>query len=174
MSMRSLKANAADEEKRNATDRVFVTLFSLDEWKRAQRVMFYHSLPDELSTLCYLDEIKGKELFLPRMVGDDLEVVPYGNGNLHAGNFNVSEPDGESVAPDTLDLIIVPGVAFDVELNRLGRGKGYYDRLLARTTAIKVGICYDFQLLDSVPFEEYDIKMDIVITPDRLVGKNKE
>lgn len=171
MAMRSLKVNVTDEEKRDAADKVFVSLFSLDEWKRARRVMFYHSLPDELSTLWCLDAIKDKELFLPRMIGDDLEVVAYENGNLHAGNFNVSEPDGESVAPETLDLIVVPGVAFDVELNRLGRGKGYYDRLLARTTAIKVGICYDFQLLDSVPSEEYDIKMDIVITPDRLVGK---
>lgn len=170
MAMRSLKANVTDAEKRDAADKVFVSLFSLDEWKWARRVMLYHSLPDELSTRWHLDVIKDKELFLPRMIGDDLEVVAYGNGNLHAGNFNVNEPDGESVAPDTLDLIVVPGVAFDVELNRLGRGKGYYDRLLARTTAIKVGICYDFQLLDSVPSDEHDVKMDMVITPDRLVG----
>ena len=62
-------------------------------------------------------------------------------------------------------------MAFDKSCNRLGRGKGYYDSLLKNTNAIKIGICYDFQLFESIPTEPHDIKMDIVITPSHIYRK---
>ncbi len=65
---------------------------------------------------------------------------------------------------DKIDLIIVPGIAFDKSLNRLGRGKAYYDKLLKDSKAIKIGVCFDFQLLESVPVDKYDVKMDLIIT----------
>ncbi|HQG08910.1 MAG TPA: 5-formyltetrahydrofolate cyclo-ligase, partial [Dysgonamonadaceae bacterium] len=70
---------------------------------------------------------------------------------------------------DSIDLIIVPGVAFDRKLNRLGRGKGYYDRLLSQLKSPKIGICFDFQLLESIPVEDWDIKMDMIVAQNEIV-----
>ena len=63
-----------------------------------------------------------------------------------------------------MELIIVPAVAYDRQGNRIGRGKGYYDRLLSRTKALRIGVAYDFQLVDEIEAEPHDIPVDIVIT----------
>ena len=79
--------------------------------------------------------------------------------------FGIDEPIGNVYDnPEKIDLIVVPGVAFDKKNNRLGRGKAYYDKLLKTANTFKVGICFDFQLIDSVPVDKYDIKMDLVIS----------
>ncbi len=73
---------------------------------------------------------------------------------------------------DKIDLVIVPGVAFDEDLNRIGFGKGYYDRILYRLSsrAKKVAVAHDFQVLNSIPSEEHDVKMDIIVTEKRVIG----
>ncbi len=77
--------------------------------------------------------------------------------------FCVREPQGDVFPAEGVELILVPGVAFDSRGNRLGRGKGYYDRLLAGIPAFKVGICFDFQRFDRLPAEPHDVPMDRVI-----------
>ena len=85
------------------------------------------------------------------------------------GSFHIEEPTGDDlIDPDKLELIVTPGVAFDSKGNRLGRGKGYYDRLPATTKATKIGVAYHFQIVDELPAEPHDVPMDIVIT-DRTV-----
>ena len=80
------------------------------------------------------------------------------------GDFNILEPQNEVYEGD-YDLIIVPGVAFDKDGNRIGRGKGYYDRFLSKHLDIKrIGICFDFQLIERVPTEDNDIKMHEIIS----------
>ena len=69
-----------------------------------------------------------------------------------------------------IDLIIVPGIAFDERCNRCGFGKGYYDRLLSESKAVKIGLCYDFQVVDELECDEYDIAMDMVITERRIIN----
>lgn len=64
---------------------------------------------------------------------------------------------------DKIDVILVPGVAFDAYGNRLGRGKGYYDKILKQTNAYKIGVCFDFQFIENVPTEVHDVKMDKVV-----------
>ena len=63
-----------------------------------------------------------------------------------------------------IDIVIVPGVAFDKKYNRMGYGKGYYDRFLKDMTALKIGVCHSFQLVDEIPSEPHDIKMDMIVT----------
>ena len=104
------------------------------------------------------------------IVGDDLRLLPYnGTDSLKPGIFGIMEPIEQETTVDEseIDLIIVPGVAFDRQLNRMGRGKGYYDRLLSTLQAPKIGICFDFQLQDTVPTESFDKKMDMIITEKR-------
>lgn len=171
--MRSMKMSVSKQEKRTAACSVFDSLMALDVWNKAKRILLYHSLPDELPTVYHINNIQDKEIFLPRVNGDELDVVAYSECDLQTGSYNISEPNGKAVTPDTIDVMVIPGMAFDTDLNRLGRGKGFYDRLLSSTHAIKIGICYDFQLIKHIPTDQHDIKMDIIITPNRIISKSK-
>lgn len=132
----------------------------------------YHSLPDELSTIDFIDKWHTrKHFFLPRVNGVNLDVLPYDRTRLQYGSFHIEEPTGDDIEDiDNIELIIVPGIAYDNRGNRVGRGKGYYDRLLSRTKATKIGIGYDFQLVDEIDSEPHDITMDIVITDSRIIN----
>lgn len=132
----------------------------------------YHSLPDELSTIDFIDKWHTrKHFFLPRVNGVNLDVLPYDRTRLQYGAFHIEEPTGDDIENiDNIELIIVPGIAYDNRGNRVGRGKGYYDRLLSRTKATKIGIGYDFQLVDEIDSEPHDITMDIVITDSRIIN----
>ncbi|MDE6120259.1 MAG: 5-formyltetrahydrofolate cyclo-ligase, partial [Muribaculaceae bacterium] len=84
--------------------------------------------------------------------------------HTHLGAFRIEEPDGtDTVDIENIDLIVVPGIAFDRLGNRVGRGKGYYDRLLSRSRAVTVGVCYDFQMVDEIDTDGHDIPVDFVI-----------
>jgi len=85
--------------------------------------------------------------------------------------FGLREPDdAEWADPASLGCVVVPGVAFDEAGHRIGHGGGHYDRMLAETSALKIGVAFDFQLFDGVPAEAHDITMDIVVTPTRVLG----
>ena len=130
-SIRQKKKLLSSEDKLQASELVFKQLFQLEQWKKANRVLSYHSLPDELQTIEYLDKMLSKELFLPKVDGDTLKIVAYDKSRLITGAYNILEPDDDNYFPvEDIELIIIPGVAFDKQKNRLGRGKGYYDKLL--------------------------------------------
>lgn len=170
--IRKIKSVLSDFEKNKASEIIFSRLVKSKEWNKAQNILLYYSLPDELHTNIFFEKIKDKNLFLPKVEGNDLIILPYKKNELTKGAFSILEPQGYSgINPDILELIIVPGVAFDKELNRLGRGKGYYDKLLSLCKALKIGICYDFQLIDKIPTETHDIKMDIIITPTKIIQR---
>lgn len=164
--VRNSKALLSEADRLDAARRVFDRLESLAQFMLADNIMLYHSLADELSTREFIDKWHTtKHFFLPRVNGLDLEVLPYDRTRMHLGAFHIEEPDGDETADiDDIDLIVVPGVAYDRAGNRVGRGKGYYDRLLSRAKAVTIGVGYDFQLFDSIEAEPHDIPVDIVIT----------
>lgn len=136
----------------------------------AQTVMLYYALPDEVDTHQLIDELVklGKTVLLPKIIGDgQLEVRVYtGRHDLvQELSFHIMEPVGELYQTyDDIEVALVPGMGFDDEGNRLGRGKGYYDHLLAAMPhTYKIGVCFDFQKVTHVPTAEWDIKMDEVI-----------
>ena len=139
--------------------------------QRAETILMYYSLPDEVNTHAYIDQLlaEGKKIFLPEVIdGENMVIREYtGKHDLKEGAFHIMEPIG-SLFPEEryqeLDLAIIPGMAFDGNHNRLGRGKGYYDRFLQKIPQVyKIGICFPFQLVDEIPTEETDIKMDAMI-----------
>ena len=94
--------------------------------------------------------------------------------DLFPGFKGIREPDPDSLrqlSADDLDLIIVPGVAFDSSGNRLGMGKGYYDRFLKhlRPSALKIALAFENQIVASIPWDDNDIKMDMIITEERVI-----
>lgn len=153
---------------------LFSKVEMLPEYEHSRNIMIYHSLSDEFPTHHTITRMaRDKNIFLPRVCGEDLEILPYDAQHpLETGAYGIQEPTGDTAAvtPEQIDLIIVPGVAFDTQGNRLGRGKGYYDRILSHTTATLVGVCYDFQLLDLLPTEIHDVKMQYIVTPNCFIN----
>lgn len=133
----------------------------------AQTILLYYSLPDEVCTHKLIDELKDKRIILPKVIDKENMILCEYNSpaDLCMGAFNIMEPAGNVFDNyDSIDLAVIPGMAFDACGNRLGRGKGYYDRMLSRLAHIyKIGICFHFQLVDNVPTEATDIKMDEII-----------
>ena len=164
--IKAQKSLLDDIEKAVAARSVFERVEQTAAFIVSDNILLYHSLPDELSTIAFIDKWAGrKHFFLPRVNGVNLEILPYQKSSLHLGAFQIEEPDGDDVRDiSEIEMIIVPGVAYDRNGNRVGRGKGYYDRLLAETRAAKVGVAYDFQVVDEIECEPHDVRVDIVIT----------
>jgi 5-formyltetrahydrofolate cyclo-ligase len=156
------------EEKKSKSDTILKKVEQLDVFLQSKIVMAYWSMPDEVYTHDFiLKWYNKKTIILPVVKDDELELRVFtGIENMSAGKaFNIGEPTGKPYTNiKSIDLILVPGVAFDQQNNRLGRGKAYYDKLLKSASATKIGICFDFQIVDSVPIDEHDIKMDRVIS----------
>lgn len=142
-------------------------------FRHASCIALYHAIPGEVQTASLIEKwYLNKQLLLPLIEGNDLLLFPYtGINSVKNGIFGILEPikTETAISENTTDLIIIPGVAFDRQLNRLGRGRGYYDRLLASVHAPKIGICYDFQLIEQIPTEPFDRKMDMIITEKEII-----
>ena len=161
-----LKKQHTKEQLLEQSEKILAQLEQHPDFVKAERVMLYNALPDEVQTQAFLEKwhLK-KQIILPTVVGDDIIPVAYEKDTDFAvGDFNILEPQNEPYKGD-FDLIVVPGVAFDRKGNRLGRGRGYYDRFLCQHLSVKrIGICFDFQLVDEIPTEPFDIRMDEVIS----------
>ena len=140
------------------------------QWRLCTTVLLYYPLSDEVDVrpLIQMAYQAGHQVLLPVVVGEQLELHLYqGNDSLRAGAYNIMESTGPLFPIERYEQIqmaIVPGMAFDAAGHRLGRGKGYYDRLLPQLPqAYKIGVCYPFQFLTDIPYEEHDIPMNEVI-----------
>ena len=164
--IKALKKQHTKEQLLEQSEQIMAKLECHPDFVKAERVMLYSALPDEVQTQAFLEKwhLK-KQIILPTVVGDDIvpvELTP--DTPFAVGDFNILEPQNRPYTGG-YDLIVVPGMAFDRTGNRLGRGKGYYDRFLSQHPAVpKIGICFDFQLVGAVPTEANDIRMDEVLT----------
>ncbi len=160
------------EERVKRSGAVIEKLRILPEFLQAQNILMYWSLPDEVFTHNAVVEFaKDKNIFLPVIDGEELRIKKFsGEAALVDGeSYAIPEPDADApeVSIDEIDLVVVPGVAFDLRGGRMGRGKGFYDRLLSKAYGngpFKAGVCLNYQLVDEVPTETHDIIMDIVIS----------
>ena len=173
--VKAMRQMLSEIERRQAAEEVFERLEKTAAFLMADHILMYHSLPDEVFTHSFLGKWgKRKHFYLPRVNGVNLEILPYDESHLELGSFHIEEPTGsETVDPSQIELVVVPAVAYDRRGNRLGRGKGFYDRLLKNTRATKVGIGYEFQIVDEVPTEPHDVAMDIIITQNSTIVVKK-
>ncbi len=147
------------------SERIWQKLENHPKFLLSQKIMIYYSIGAEVYTHSFIQQWWGvKKFILPCVDGKDLVLREFeGVDNMKSTtNFGIKEPIAE-VYSGTIDLVIVPGLAFDKKNNRLGRGKGYYDRFLINTKAYKIGICFDFQFFDAIPAYNDDIRMDEVV-----------
>jgi 5-formyltetrahydrofolate cyclo-ligase len=174
--IRKRKSACSVEERAQLSSGIVNRLCQNPQWLQAHTILLYHSLPDEVCThdLIRQAAAAGKRVLLPVVVKDELELREYsGEKSMKEGAFHIQEPTGSAVTDlSIIDLAVIPGVAFTPDGRRLGRGRGYYDRLLARLTShgsharvpYLIGICWPFQLVTTIPTEPHDICVDCVIT----------
>lgn len=161
------------EQQQEASARVIERIEALDCFRAAKTVLIYYPIRKEIDLLPLVKKYKHeKTLLFPVTYGKTMDACPYrGNALMARGKFNIPEPQTEPYAGD-IDLILIPGVAFDPHCNRLGRGGGYYDRYLSKHKHSKlIGVGYDFQLVKEVPTERNDIRLQGVIVPSQTIVK---
>jgi len=163
--MRALRASEDPALSERACDRVL----ALEAYQRARTVMCYHSVPGEVDTLRLIARMAadGKTVCLPAIIQRGVlearrmdRVVP--------GPYGIPAPEGPRIPPEEIDLIVVPGLAFDRACRRLGQGGGYYDRYLPGCRGATVGLAFECQVVDDLPCEAHDVQLDYVATENAL------
>lgn len=134
-------------------------------FNNASSILFFWPLLDEIDLSLWIEEwAKTKQIYLPVVQGDNLIICKYTEKKIK-GAYNIMEPINSEISDlSAIDLVIVPGLGFDdATFARLGRGKGFYDKLLSASNVYKIGICYSEQLCKNLPIELHDVKMNEVI-----------
>lgn len=156
------------------------SLWSLPQIQDADRIMGYLSFDKELSLDFFMQEAlqKGKKLYVPHVVDEKNSIIEavelQSLQDVEYGMYGIRIPCGREVLhPQQLDVVLVPGVAFSKAGQRLGMGKGYYDRFLQRTNATKMGVILPCNLLEELPTAEHDQSMEWVITTEQVLKVEK-
>ena len=172
---RVLCRSVAPEQNAAASEDLRKHLIGSPYWLSSQRILMFYPLNDEpdIAPLFTQALAAGKTIALPRYNSSlgvyEAALIRNLTEDLVPGRFGVREPSSNcpAVPLNQLDLTLVPGIAFDASGRRLGRGKGFYDRLLPGTTGMKLGLAFDWQESDALPAEPHDVELDAVLTPTR-------
>ncbi len=183
--MKELRSNISDDERKTYDDAILQHFLCTKEYQHCKRLFCYISFGSELNTTAIIHQAlqEDKQVYVPRVEADRrmefyrLEDI----NNLQPSNFGVLEPLSEETKryqvtlhneASHINLMLLPGLAFDTTGNRIGYGAGYYDRYLTRYPDkhfYKIAACYDFQLMEHIAAEEYDVKADAIITPTKWI-----
>ena len=161
----------SEEDLKRKSRSIIAKLETLNEFIQAFRVLAYYSHGNEVQTLEALEHWSAeKQLFLPKL-NEDSSFIALPHGELKPNRYGIPEPVSGS-EPEELDLIIVPGVAFDKSGGRLGMGKGYYDRFLSSHKGVlRVALAFHEQILASIPQKPYDESVDIIVTDREIIRR---
>jgi 5-formyltetrahydrofolate cyclo-ligase len=177
--MRTILASLPVTDVRARSATVWERLWQVADLVSADWLLVYVSKGNEVDTHGLIQQLLalGKHVCVPAF---DEATQQYAaselrdfNSDLTEGRFEIPEPKPESVRPvevDRLQALLVPGLAFDETGNRLGRGTGYFDRLLRDARGAKIALAYDFQILNEVPTADHDVRMDFIVTETRLIN----
>ncbi len=163
-------------EKKSMSLLIQRALIGTSEFAAARVIGLYAPVYNEVETAEVMREAlsSGKTVLFPAVCSGGLEFRKIADpSELSKGAFGIPEPCPlcPVLAPDEADLVVVPGVAFDIDGRRIGYGKGYYDRTLHHLegNGRLVGLCYDFQVTQEIPGEPHDVRMDMIITERRVI-----
>jgi len=161
------KKTLSNEDKENASLSVFADLERMSLFRSAKNILCYWSLNDELGTHAFIQKwFQDKVIYLPVVNGAKVDLIQFtGLDKMRSGAYNILEPIGDVFSNlEAINLAIVPGVAFSDNGDRMGRGGGYYDRLLPQlVNAYKIGVGYQLQRRNPIPIEPHDVKLDQVL-----------
>lgn len=162
---KEIRRNISNKEEQD--DIIFNKVINLEEYKQSDLILTYVSLKDEVDTLKLIEHsLKiGKKVAVPKCKGDNIVFYNINTlSDLEEGSFKILEPKTNEVINDFSDSIcIIPGIAFDNENNRIGYGRGFYDRFLENYNGIKIGLTYKECICEKIDNDINDIKMDKII-----------
>jgi len=171
--MRSIGDKFELTKKAKANTLIFSRIHTMQIVRESNVLCLYVSKSDEPDTKVLLQEFltkRDKTVVLPKIVEGSLLLYKVSTmQDLKNGKYNILEPKASCSQTEAknVDLFIIPGLAFGLDGSRLGRGKGYYDRLLQRASATTIALAYDFQVLPTIPHDANDRKVDIIVTPTK-------
>ena len=167
----NVRANIPDCEKEYKSEKIAEKLLKLPEYKSAETVFIYVSLKNEAGTLKLIEKMRAdnKKIAVPlcNVKKHTMSAVVINSlDELKKGAYSILEPESSdrAISADMIDFAVIPAVAFDMQNNRLGMGGGYYDRFLSKFSGTSVGIAFSECVVDCLPVEEYDKKVDIVLS----------
>lgn len=172
----NVRNNMSEEDVKKNSNAIMDKITSLDIYKHSKVVFIYMDFKNEVMTSNLIKRMlsEKKRVVIPYTDNINTVLIPSEitkESDLKLNSFGYYEP--KSILPvniEEIDLVIVPGVVFDKNLNRIGFGKGYYDKILNRLkpSAKKVAVAHEFQVLENIPAEEHDVKMDMIITEKNI------
>lgn len=185
MKMRKERNSLLATEQTELNKSIYKKLYDLDVYHKSSTLFTYVSFQSEINTIAIIDQAfrEKKQIYIPRVEGKEMEFYKIDSmDSLSISSMGIKEPyqdetkrftgRGESLNHKEMQLMFLPGLAFDILGNRIGYGAGYYDRYLQRhskDTFIKIAFAYEFQILDKINAENHDVKADIIITPKQIV-----
>jgi len=180
--LRTCLSGLSFEHRQAASARARELLRQQEVWQRAKAILLYAPLADELDLGPLAEEAlaAGKAVALPRFISDAGTYQPFRisdyKGDCAPGKYGILEPaaDCRSMSINVLDLALAPGLGFDEFGRRLGRGRGYYDRLLAGIKGVKCGVAFDEQIVRRLPAQAHDVSMNFILTPTRWLAISDE
>jgi 5-formyltetrahydrofolate cyclo-ligase len=154
-------------------------LINLKQFKDSKIVMFFVSFNSEVNTHEMIKEsLKNKAVAVPKVISHEIEpsIILDLDSLIPSGKFEIPEPiELMKIAYKNIDLVLVPGIAFDKSGHRIGYGFGYYDKFLKKVPkAVKVGLCFDLQVVDNISKEEHDVPVDFIVTEERVLECGKK
>lgn len=175
--MLAIRGDMPPHQVADLSQRIRLRLNQLPSFIEAKTMVFYASIRNEVITDHMIDDAlsTGKKVALPKVVKDQRRLVISYIDDIDAlmpGAYGIREPGNIRPVPlNSVDLVVVPGVAFDTEGYRLGHGGGYYDIFLSNMgeDVIKIGLAFEFQMVGKLPIEGHDIKMDTILTEKRII-----
>ena len=170
--MRRRRKTLTYDEVHEKSETIRYKLEGRKAFKEANTIMMYISSFKEPETLPVIEHLleQGKKVVVPVSSTSTNTIVPTyieSISELQKGAYGILEPSIiRHIDPSEIEVIVIPGIAFDMHRNRLGFGKGYYDKFLENTNAKKIALCYDFQIVDDVPVADHDRPMDLILTAE--------
>lgn len=158
--------NQLSNEQVQAKSALIVDLIRQTQVYAQSRVIaLYYPMVKEVNLLPLLVDSK-KTFVFPKIIDSKRKIMGFAPiiHTVNPGIFQTMEPDGEIIDSHSIDLYLIPGLAFSPQNNRLGYGAGYYDFFLSEQTGYKIGVAYSFQMIDFIPHESHDVLMDEIIT----------
>ena len=171
-----------DREIQQKSSQACKQLCELDEFKNAQVIMIYLSLPREVDTSAAILEVfeAGKKALVPKMVWEERKLIPVVietlNCEMEIGRFGLRNPVGNQTLPVSgIELVVIPGLGFDESGNRIGRGAGFYDRFLAdnQFSGFRCGLAFEDQVLETIPVSDHDMSVDLLVTEKQIRRFNR-
>ena len=167
------KRDATSAELRDiSSERIHQNLKQISSYTNSQNIACYFPIGSEIDTHDIMLNIleQGKNMLLPRIVDNNLEFYVVPNlEKLEKGFFDIMEPKDSCKKAENIDCILVPTIGISKSGDRLGYGRGYYDKFLSSTGAVKISLTYSKQIVKSIPSESHDIKIDLIITEDEII-----